>query len=221
MISHQLTPFLMIIGCAGLVVVGRCTPRGLPILLAVIAIGWVSFATAGYWSGHMSTIFGQIGRLGGTISASVGSHLIGTPMHQFPVYGRIVLAGIIIALAVLGLLRRWHRRVTDRALVVLLIAPVSIAALQNYGGEISLRIFLFALPAAAILAACLFFPETGAGESVAPRRGLARRPRGRRDRIAGSSSPPPLAAWWRSAWPACSCSLATAMRASSRSRAAS
>ncbi len=164
-ISHQLTPFLIIAACAGLVIVGRCTPRGLPILLAVIAIGWVSFATAGYWSGHMSTIFGQIGRLGGTISASVGSHLIGTPTHQFPVYGRIVLAGIVIGLAVLGLLRRWHRRVTDRALVILLIAPASIAALQNYGGEISLRIFLFALPAAAILAACLFFPETGAGEA--------------------------------------------------------
>ena len=167
-VSHQLTPFLMIASCAGLVIVGRCTPRGLPILLAVIAIGWVSFATAGYWSGHMSTIFGQIGRLGGTISSSVGSHLIGTPTHQFPVYGRIVLAGLIIGLAVLGLLRRWHRRVIDRTLVILLIAPASIAALQNYGGEISLRIFLFALPAAAILAACLFFPETAdapAGET--------------------------------------------------------
>jgi len=163
-ISHQLTPFLMIAACAGLVIAGRCTPRGLPILLAVIATGWVSFATAGYWSGHMSTIFGQIGRLGGTISSSVGSHLIGTPTHQFPVYGRIVLAGLIIGLAVLGLLRRWHRRVIDRALVILLIAPASIAALQNYGGEISLRIFLFALPAAAILAACLFFPETGEAE---------------------------------------------------------
>ena len=166
-ISHQLTPFLIIAACAGLVIVGRCTARGLPILLAVIATGWISFATAGYWSGHMSTIFGQIGRLGGTLSASVGSHLIGTPTHQFPVYGRIVLAGVIIALAVLGLLRRWHRRVIDRALVILLVAPMSIAALQNYGGEISLRIFLFALPAAAILAACLFFPETGDGETRA------------------------------------------------------
>ena len=174
-ISHQLTPFLMVAACAGLVIVGRCTPRGLPILLAVIAIGWVSFATAGYWSGHMSTIFGQIGRLGGTISASVGSHLIGTPTHQFPVYGRIVLAGLIIGLAVLGLLRRWHRRVTDRALVILLIAPMSIAALQNYGGEISLRIFLFALPAAAILAACLFFPETGSGQTRAAEARLADR----------------------------------------------
>jgi hypothetical protein len=158
-ISHQLTPFLMIASCAGLVIVGRCTPRGLPVLLGVIAIGWISFATVGYWSGHLSTIFGQIGRLSGTINSSVGARLIGTPMHEYPVYGRLVLAGLIVGMALLGLLRRWHRRMTDRALLILLLAPLSIAALQNYGGEIALRIYLFALPAAAVLAACLFFPQ--------------------------------------------------------------
>ncbi len=171
-ISHQLTPFLMIASCAGLVIVGRCAPRGLPVLLGVIAVGWISFATVGYWSGHLSTIFGQIGKLGGTINSSVGSRLIGTPVHEFPVYGRIALAGLIVGMALLGLLRRMHRRVTDRALLILLLAPLSIAALQNYGGEIALRIYLFALPAAAVLAACLFFPradtEADAGTATAP-----------------------------------------------------
>jgi hypothetical protein len=52
--------------------------------------------------------------------------------------------------------------VSDRALVILLVAPLTIAALQNYGGEIGLRIYLFALPAAAVLAAFLFFPQTEA-----------------------------------------------------------
>ncbi len=160
-VSHQLTPFLMIAGCAGLVIVGRCAPRGLPVLLGVIAVGWISFAAVGYWSGHLSTIFGQIGKLGGTINSSVGSRLIGTAVHQLPVYGRLALAGLIVGMAVLGLARRWHRGVSDRALAILLVAPLSIAALQNYGGEIGLRIYLFALPAAAVLAACLFFPQAG------------------------------------------------------------
>lgn len=167
-ISHQLTPFLVIAACAGLVIAGRCTPRGLPVLLAVIVIGWISYATVGYWSGHLPTIFGQIGKLGGTINSSVGERLTGTPLHEFPVYGRVVLAGLIIALACAGLLRRWHGRVSDRALMVLLVAPLSIAALQNYGGEIALRIFLFVLPAAAVLAACLFFPQTGDEEPRGP-----------------------------------------------------
>jgi hypothetical protein len=177
-ISHQLTPFLMIAGCAGLVIVGRCAPRGLPVLLGVVAVGWISFATVAYWSGHLSTIFGQIGKLGGTINASVGSRLIGTPLHQIPVYGRIALAGLLVAMALLGLLRRRHRGMTDRALVILLVAPLSVAALQNYGGEIALRIYLFALPATAVLAACLFFPQadTEPGEGAARAPELADRP---------------------------------------------
>src|SRR5207245_9140780 len=127
---------------------GRCALRGLPGLLAVIAVGWISFAAVAYWSGHLPTIFGQIGKLGGTINASVGSRLIGTPVHQIPVHGRIALAALIVGMALLGLLRRRHRGMSDRALVILLVAPLSIAALQNYGGEIALRIYLFALPAA-------------------------------------------------------------------------
>ena len=187
-ISHQLTPFLMIASCAGLVIVGRCAPRGLPVLLGVIAVGWISFAAVGYWSGHLSTIFGQIGRLGGTINSSVGSRLIGTPIHQLPVYGRITLAGLVVGIAVLGLVLRWRRGVSDRALAILLVAPLSIAALQNYGGEIGLRIYLFALPAAAVLAACLFFPQTGSEPDAATASAAA--PADRRSQLAERRSQP-------------------------------
>ncbi len=167
-VSHQLTPFLIIAASAALVIVGRSSPRGLPVLLAVIAIGWVSYATVGYWTGHLTSIFGGIGHLGGTLNSSVGSRLIGTPAHQIPVYGRVLLAGAVMGLAVLGVVRRWFRKVTDRALVILVIAPISVAAVQSYGGEVSLRIYLFALPAAAILAACFFFPQTGEEPDTRP-----------------------------------------------------
>lgn len=158
-VSHQLTPFLMLAACAGLVIVGRCAPRTLPVLLAVILIGWVSYQTVGYWSGHMSAIFGDIGSLGGNFSSSVSSRIIGTPVHRLIDYSRVGLAVAMLAAAAAGLLRRRRRGIADRALTVLLVAPVSIAALQNYGGEISMRIYLFALPAAALLTASLFFPE--------------------------------------------------------------
>lgn len=164
-VSHQLTPFLLIAACAGLVIVGRCTPRSLPILFAVIAIGWFSYGTVAYWSGHLSTVFGDLGHLGGTVSASVSSRVVGTPIHQLADQSRIGLAGLMALMAIAGLVRRWRGGITDRALIVLMIAPVTSAGLQNYGGEISLRIYLFALPAAAILAAYLFFPGVKAGQA--------------------------------------------------------
>ncbi len=157
-LSHQLTPFLLIAACAGLVLVGRCTPRGLPIALAVILVGWISYGTIGYWSGHLSTIFGDLGQISGTISASVGKRITGTDIHEFVDKSRILLASLMALLAIAGLARRWLGGISDRVLAVLFVAPLSIAALQNYGGEISLRVYLFALPAASVLAACLFFP---------------------------------------------------------------
>ena len=185
-VSHQLTPFLMLATCAGLVIVGRCSLRGLPVLLAVILIGWISFGTVAYWSGHLSTIFGHIGQVGGNLSSSVGDRLVGTPVHQMVLYTRVGLPVAMAALAILGLMRRWRIRADNRALLVLLCVPVTAAALQNYGGEISLRIYLFALPAAAIGAACLLFPAVRAGDHARARI-LPDREAGQRSR-AGSAS---------------------------------
>src|SRR5262249_26386145 len=156
-LSHQLTPFLLIAASAGLVLVGRSTPRALPVLLGVILVGWISYGTIAYWSGHLSTVFGDLGQLSGNFSASVSKRVIGTDIHQSADKSRILLAALMAVLAIAGLVRRWLGGISDRALAILLIAPLSIAALQNYGGEISLRVYLFALPAAAVLAACLFF----------------------------------------------------------------
>jgi hypothetical protein len=169
-LSHQLTPFLMIVAVGGLVLARRCSARGLPVLFAVILAGWISYGTVAYWSGHESSIFGNVGQLFGTVQSSVNDRVTGTPVHQLADQSRIVLAGLLAVLALLGLARRWRGGISDRALLVLFAAPLVLAGLQNYGGEIALRVYMFALPAIAVLAACLFFPGTagrraGAGEA--------------------------------------------------------
>jgi hypothetical protein len=173
-LSHQLTPFLMIVAVGGLVLVRRCSPRGLPVLFAVILVGWISYGTVAYWSGHESAIFGNVGQLFGTFQSSVNDRVTGTPVHQLADDSRIVLAGLMVVLALLGLARRWRGGISDRALVVLFVAPLTMAGLQNYGGEIALRIYLFALPAIAVLAACLFFPGTTSRRTRVSRLGRRR-----------------------------------------------
>ena len=157
--SHQLSPFYMLGACTVLLLVRRCTLPGLPVLLGVIVVGWISFAAVAYWSGHMASIFSSFGHIGGNVSLSVGGRMTGsTPLHRAVLQTRVVVAGLIVALAFLGVLRRRLRRLDDRVLVALACMPLPSIALQNYGGEIALRIYLFMLPAVAILAAGLFFP---------------------------------------------------------------
>ena len=158
-VSHQLTPFFMLLACGGLVLVRRCAITGLPLLLAVILVAWISFAAAAFWSGHQSDIFGGIGHLSANLSTSVAGRVAGsTPQHARVLYVRTALAAVAVIMAVLGLARRRYRGIADRAALVLLCVPFLAFGLQSYGGEIALRIYLFALPAACILGAFAFFP---------------------------------------------------------------
>ncbi len=199
-VSHQLTPFLMVGVCAALVLARRTTLTGLPVLFGVILIGWLSFAAAGYWSGHLAEIFGGIGHLGGNVSSGVGGRLHGaSPGHELVLYLRVGFAAGVLALAGAGLLRRRHRGIDDRVALVLTCVPFLALGLQNYGGEILLRVYLFALPAASVLAAYLFFPEadpsraTAAADASAP-------PAGSKDARAGRAVRP--APPTRRSWPA-------------------
>jgi O-antigen/teichoic acid export membrane protein len=165
--SHQLTPFMMIFACAGLVLLRRCTLTGLPVLLGVILAGYISFATVGYWSGNLSNIFGGVGDLGSNLTTSIGGRLTGsTPTHLLALHARIELAAVIIGLAGLGFLRRRRRGHDDRVLLVLICVPVLMIALLSYGGEAMLRIYLFMLPAACPLGACALFPDPRAGRAA-------------------------------------------------------
>src|SRR5258708_33002935 len=99
----------MLAPCAALVVARRCTLTGLPVLLGVILIGWISFGAVGYWSGHLSAIFGGIGQLGANVTASVGARPTGsTPEHPHVPYIRVGFAAVCLAMRGPGLLPRTH-----------------------------------------------------------------------------------------------------------------
>jgi hypothetical protein len=156
--SHQISPFMIIVAVAALVVVGRCELSGLPLLFGVLMVSWLSFMATGYWTGHLDEIFGNIGSLGSNVEASVqGRALNSDPQHTTVLYTRLALAGALFALGALGAVRRRRNGVRDRALLVLAVVPLSALGLQSYGGEVGLRTYLFALPALCALAASAFF----------------------------------------------------------------
>lgn len=157
--AHQLTPFLMLFAVTALVLAGRCTLRGLPILIGVIAAAWVSYMTRAYWEGQKDNLFSGIGNLLATLRESVSGRIAesGTELAKVQ-QTRILIAVAVVLLALAGLYRRRRWRFDDRVAMALLATPFLAIALQNYGGEITLRVYFFILPGACLLIAYLFFP---------------------------------------------------------------
>lgn len=161
--AHQLTPFVMLGVLAVLVLVGRSELRGLPVLFAVLVAFWLGFMAEPYWSGHFDELFGGIGGIGGNVSSSVSGRIQGgDSAHRLVLYARVLLAGTVMALACWGWLRRREHKYRERSLPVLTFVPFLGFGMQSYGGEMALRVFMFALPGAALLAALALFPRAGA-----------------------------------------------------------
>ncbi|MEU6008519.1 lipopolysaccharide biosynthesis protein [Streptomyces sp. NPDC047453] len=161
--AHQLTPFVMLGVLAVLVLVRRSELRGLPVLFAVLAAFWLGFMAEPYWSGHFDELFGGVGGVGSNVSTSVSGRIQGgDSTHQLVLYTRVLLAGSVMAFACWGWWRRREHKYRERSLLVLTFVPFLGFGMQSYGGEMALRVFMFALPGAALLAALALFPRTGA-----------------------------------------------------------
>ncbi|MEU3029566.1 lipopolysaccharide biosynthesis protein [Streptomyces incarnatus] len=158
--AHQLTPFMMLGVLAALVLLRRCELRGLPLLCAVLVAVWLGFMAEPYWSGHFDDLFGGIGGIAGNVSTSVSGRIQGgDPTHKLVLYTRVLLAGGVLALACCGWWRRRLCRYRERSLVVLTFVPFLGFGMQSYGGEMALRVFMFAVPGAALLGALALFPR--------------------------------------------------------------
>ncbi|MFD5793456.1 lipopolysaccharide biosynthesis protein [Streptomyces diastatochromogenes] len=160
--AHQLTPFVMLGVLAVLVLLRRSELRGLPVLFAVLVAVWVGFMAEPYWSGHFDDLFGGVGGVGSNVSTSVSGRIQGgSSTHKLVLYVRVLLAGSVLALACWGWWRRRFHRYRERSLLVLTFVPFLGFGMQSYGGEMALRVFMFAVPGAALLGALALFPRTG------------------------------------------------------------
>jgi hypothetical protein len=157
-VSHQLTPPTMIASVAVLVIVNRCSVRQLPLLLAVILAGYVSYLTVAYWSGHLVDLLGSLGQVGTTVSSGTTSRVQGDAAHQLVSRARLLLTIAVWCIAAAGAWRRVRRGAGDLALFGLAVAPFLVILLQSYGGEVLLRVYLFVLPAMAVLLAGVVLP---------------------------------------------------------------
>jgi hypothetical protein len=139
----------------------------LVVVAAVLAVGWLSLGASDFWTGHLSEIFGSLGKIGSTFGSNVTNRVTGSASHRLVVDLRILSTATLFGLAVIGSLRR---AADTRTLEIMVGAPFLLLAFQNYGGEVLIRVVLFGLPFTSLLAASAILPHrSGAVVPLMPR----------------------------------------------------
>ena len=150
---HQLTPFALLFSVTALTALGYSPARRLPVITAVATLAWMVFMASAYLAGHFGGLAKEVGDVQGSVAASVGLRVSGSRGHEAVVTVRLALTALIWSLAAGGAI--FARQRGTGVMVTLAAVPFALLALQSYGGEILLRVYLFALPAVAFLVASL------------------------------------------------------------------
>ena len=169
--SHQLTPFMVLIAITALTLSGRVWPSRLPLITAVVLTLWLVYPASAYLIGNPP--LAEAGLQAAT-EANVIDRLGGSAGHVLVVQVRIVLTLVLWALAAAGAVRDWRRGRLDIRVVLLAVAPLLLFPAQLYGGEMLIRVSLFALPFIALQACSVLLPtDAGTRPSFRAAGGLA------------------------------------------------
>jgi len=172
--SHQLTPFMIVVALGGLVLFQRISLRSLPVLVAVISIGWVVLFAVGFLRGNLYWVVESFGTLTTNAQSTLINLSDASSGHRMvALVGRTLTLGVWV-LGALGFARLARRGHLDLSAGVLALAPFAMLAATSYGDEILFRVYFFALPFFALLATGLFYPARQAGgwRGTAPACGL-------------------------------------------------
>ncbi|WP_052069261.1 hypothetical protein [Streptacidiphilus albus] len=153
--SHQLTPLMLITALAALSLPRANRRVTLPLLGGALAMEllWGLTVARPYIAGNLKNFSAAllspdtnaVSGFAGLSSAAPGQVVVD--------WADRALSAAVLLLALLSFLRRrWVRR-TGLPLVAL--SPIPLLAANSYGGEMLFRVYLFALPATAFLAAAL------------------------------------------------------------------
>jgi hypothetical protein len=156
--SHQLTPFMVLIAMTALTLTGRLWPSRLPLITAVILGLWLAFPASTFLAGHPPLL--DAGILA-AIDANVVDRVSGSAGHVIVVQVRIILTLVLWALATAGAVRDWRSGRLDLRVVLLAVTPLLLFPVQLYGGEMLIRVSLFALPFIAFQACSVLLPRGG------------------------------------------------------------
>ncbi len=176
-ISHQLTPGMLVVSLLALCLVRRYRDWVPVVTTVVIFLAWCLTAALPFLSAALPDMIRSVGDVGGNVATGYGTTPTGTGAVATSWAARL-LSGSVLLLAVAGV---WRQRVLrHRAMPLLLVAaaPLLMVVASSYGSEMIFRVLMFMLPGVAFFAAAALLPEvrTLAAEAGAGARGTGATP---------------------------------------------
>ncbi|WP_308409085.1 hypothetical protein [Streptomyces sp. AC558_RSS880] len=155
--THQLTPVMLCICLLALNLTRRYRNYGLLAVAALLMLTWDLTMGRPLFVETLSTLKESIGELTQNSRAGYAGQLTG-PGPELAGTANVLMVLAVAALAGAALVLR--RRLVRSALPLLLVsaAPVPLFAVNDYGGEMLFRVYLFGLPGAAFFAAAALVP---------------------------------------------------------------
>jgi GT2 family glycosyltransferase len=167
-VSHQLTPVVLLAGVLWLALIARRVPLWVPLAMGVVEAWWLWRAWP-YLSLHFSLFDPAPSSSAAPSGYSIGDGLPGLALVAYAVRAELL---VLVILAAVGLVRRLRNGHWDLAAATLVVAPL-VVVLQAYGGEGRYRVYLFALPWLCFFAAAALSPTGARPRAVRHRASLA------------------------------------------------
>lgn len=152
-VSHQITLVMLLVALAALLVLRRVEGWHLMTIAVLVIVAWAFTFATDYTAANLEELvsgFGQpLSNADATFSKSDGA----TGLQRVVIWGDRFTVAAAAVLALIGVWRTRRSGSPQLTAVILMLAPVAVIVQMSFGGEALLRVFLFAAPFIAFLAA--------------------------------------------------------------------
>jgi hypothetical protein len=168
--THQLTPYMLIVGLGVLTFLGVVRPRLLVVLFTAMALAYL-LPRLDFIQRYYGLLDSAGEPLRNVRTAAVGLNgLAGEPGRVLCANAARLLSLTIWGLGLVGVVRRLRAGYKNVGVAALAVAPAVIILADTYGGEAIYRVYLFSLPWFALLTAFALRPggdDWSSGRAVA------------------------------------------------------
>ena len=162
-VTHQLTPVMMMSAAAGLTFFRMTKLRWPFSVTMILVLTWAVGFARPFFDEYLPKIIADLSKITSRIESGLIDYGQVDTSQRFVSLGSRGLTLLVLALAGLGFLRAYRDGIRWKPALVLAGTPLILIAASSYGDEILFRAFLFVLPMAAYFAGALWFSRQPAG----------------------------------------------------------